>query len=303
MTAFKDLSHLPAPTEAEGLLPDSDSTFVTVLVDELAKQPSKPQVSDTLTRHSSTASCLKRVALLRDGVEPEPMDLAGHHVTHIGTLVHEAWQSALGRYCDERKMSYSFEAPSTLEDLTSGSADAFLWENHPTQDRLIKHVLELKTVAGTSYEYMVGLKGPAQGPKTSHMYQLALNVMGLDADKGSLVYLSRDSISAGKAQRAGISEPLRIGAAWSFDRSQLQPMADEWLTALRFIRDNPTEKVPRWVMGEMPKGARLNPETGTWTLERDGQVLDTGEYWFKGAGCKDYCPVAEECRKRYAEGE
>lgn len=292
MTAFKDLSHLPATTEAEGLLPDDDSSFVTVLVDELAKQPSKPQVSDTLTRHSSAASCLKRVALLAEGVEPEPMDLAGHHVTNTGTLLHEAWQAALARKHGD---NIGFEVPTVIDDLTSGSCDAFLRDEN--------HVLELKTVAGTSYEYMVGLKGPAQGPKTSHMYQLALNVMGLDADKGTLVYLSRDSISAGKAQRAGISEPLRIGAAWSFSRDQLQPMADEWLTALRFIRDNPTEKVPRWVMGEMPKGARLNPETGTWTLERDGQVLDTGEYWFKGAGCKDYCPVQEICAKRYAEGK
>lgn len=296
MTTFKDLSHLPAPTEAEGLLPDDDHSFVTVLVDELAKQPSKPQMSDTLTRHSSAASCLKRVALLRDGVEPEPMDLAGHHVTNIGTLVHEAWQGALAHTYGDPYVS--FEVGTTIEDLTSGSCDAVI--RHPDK---APHVLELKTVAGTSYEYMVGLKGAAQGPKTSHMYQLALNVMGLDADKGTLVYLSRDSISAGKARRAGISEPMRCGASWSFTREQLQPMADEWLTALRFVRDNPTEKVPRWVMGEMPKGARLNPETGTWTLERDGQVLDTGEYWFRGAGCLDYCPVSEACQKRYAEGK
>jgi hypothetical protein len=292
----KDLSHLPRAQEIEGLAPDADTTFVTVLVDELAKQPPKPKVSDTLSRHSSAASCLKREALLRDGVEPEPMDLAGLHVTNIGTMVHEAWQDALAHTYGDPYVQ--FEVPTTIEDLTSGSCDALLTlPDHP------RHVLELKTTGGYGYKLMVGERGIAQGPKSSHMVQLALNVMGLDADKGTLVYLSNEAISAGAAEGKGFSEANRFGAQWTFTREQLQPLADEWLAQLAWVRDHPTDEVPRFVPHEMPKGARLNPETGTWTLEIDGEIVDTGSYWSKGAGCLFYCPVAEACRKRYAEGK
>jgi hypothetical protein len=291
----KDLSHLPRAQEVEGLAPDADTTFVTVLVDELAKQPPKPKAADTLSRHSSAASCLKRVALLRDGVEPEPFDLASLHMARIGTLMHEDWQGAVQRRWPDAEL----EPPSTLGDLTSGSSDTLLRGYLPGEDR----VIELKSTAITSYEYLIGLKGPATGPKTTHMVQLALNVVGHDAGSGVLVYFGRSAVSAGKAESKGLSEALRIGAQWTFTREQLQPLADEWLAQLEWVRDHPTDEVPRFVPHEMPKGARLNPETGAWTQEVNGDIVDTGSYWSKGAGCLHYCSVSEACRKAYAEGK
>jgi hypothetical protein len=290
----KDLSHLPRAQEVEGLAPDDDTTFVTVLVDELAKQPPKPKAADTLSRHSSAASCLKREALLRDGVEPEPMDLAGLHVTHIGTLIHESWQAALKRKYPDVEL----EPTSSIGALTSGHADGMLAYLHDN-----KRVLELKTEGEFSFDKQAGIKGPAEGPKSSHMVQLALNVVAHNADSGTLVLLRRSSISAPQAERFGIDVVRRFGAQWTFTREQLQPLADEWLAQLAWVRDHPTDEVPRFVPHEMPKGARLNPETGTWTHEIDGDIVDTGSYWSKGAGCLHYCNVAEACRKRYAEGK
>lgn len=287
----KDLTDLPTESEPEGLQPDDSSEFVTVLVDELAKQPRKPQVADTLTRHSSAASCLYRVALLRDGVTPEPMDLAGHHVTNMGTLMHEAWQDALERAYPD---NIGFEIGSTIEDLTSGSCDAVLYGDDGSAD----HVLELKSTGGFAHKMMVGERGTAQGPKSEHMVQLALNVMGLDADKGTLVYLSREAISIGAAERKGIDEVTRFGAQWTLTRDQLQPLADEWLEQLRWVRDHPTEQVPRFVPHSTPKGARIvDPNRSRWEMRDGDEVIDTGDVW-GGSGCL-YCPVKTECVGRW----
>ena len=297
------LDHLPTSTEKEGLAPDEDTTFVTPLVEQLAQRPRKPQVSETLSRHSSAASCLKRVALLRDGVEPEPMDLAGLHVTNIGTLVHEAWQAALAEWAaqfDSPPIKVSFEVPTTIEDLTSGSCDALL--EIPNVTRPTRHVLELKTTGGFGYKMQVGERGKAQGPKSAHMVQLALNVMGLDADKGTLVYLSNEAISKAAAERKGIDEVTRFGAQWTFTREQLQPLADEWLEQLRWVRDNPTEAVPRFWPHETPKGARIvDPEASRWEHHVDGQVVDTGSVW-GGSGCL-YCPTQKACIEALRDGK
>lgn len=302
----KDLTDLPAASKPTGLAPDEDDTFVRVLVDELAKRPPKPKAGDTLSRHSAAGSCMMQVALLRDGVEPEPMDMAGLHVTNIGTLLHEAWQDALYTALGGK---VDFEAPTVIEDLTSGSCDAVTYDDNDQPD----HVYELKTCAATQYEYMIGMKGAPQGPKFDHKVQLALNVQGHGAPAGTLIYLARSSVSKGKSERANLSESLRLGAQWSFpweaegcDHADgcrcLKPLADDWLAALRFVRDNPTSEVPRWVMGEMPKGARLNPASGMWTLQRDDDVLDSGSYWSKGTGCVHYCPVRDACVAQWEGG-
>lgn len=299
---FKDLSHLPKPSdEKAGLLPDPDPEFVTPLVEwlesgvdediHLKYELDKPQVSTTLTRHSSAASCMKKVALIRDGVPQEKMDGAGISVTAYGTIIHEMWQRALEWKWPGR---FDFEVGSVIGDLTSGSCDALEKDG--------SRGLELKSKGGFQYKFAVGERGAAQGPKSSEMVQLALNVMGHDAESGTLIYLATESISGPAAARKGIDDVTRFGAQWTFTRDQLQPLADEWLAQLEWIRDHPTTEVPRYVPHEMPKGARLNPESGAWTLERGGEVVDSGAVW-SGSLCTHYCPVPEPCRKRFAEGE
>jgi len=300
--AFKDLSHLPKPSdEKAGLLPDEDREFVTPLVEWLAAgvdtevhlkyELNKPQVSDTLSRHSSAASCLKQVALRRDGVEEEPMDGAGISVTAYGTIIHEMWQRAVEWKWPGR---FAFEVGSTLQGLTSGSCDALSTEE--------SRVLELKTSGGFSYKYLVGERGAAQGPKSAHMVQLALNVVGHNTASGTLIYLATEAISGGAAERKSIDDVTRFGAQWTFSREQLQPLADEWLDQLSWIKKHPTAEVPRFVPHEQPRKSRLNPESGAWTLVEDGEVVDTGTIW-GGSLCSHYCSVVETCRKRFAEGE
>lgn len=308
---LKDLSHLPRTTDdAPGLAPDDDDTFIRLLVDEEANRPSKPKVSETLSRHSAAGDCLKKVALLRDGVETEGFDLSFFHVVSNGTMYHEAWQNALMRWAaqfDSPPIKVSFEVPTTIEDLTSGSCDALL--EIPNVTRPTRHVLELKTTGEFSFDKCAGTgrSATAEGPKASHLVQLALNMMGLDADKGTLVYVRWSAISAPQAEKKGLTDTQRFGASWTFTREQMQPLADEWLEFLRWVRDHPTEKVPRFVpFTDMPKGARLNPETGAWAKveEIDGEatVTDSGAIW-GGSMCLHYCQAAEACKKQYAEGK
>lgn len=297
----KNLSDLPTSTDEEGLQPDADPVFVRPWVEWLREgvdtklqflyEPDKPQVADTLTRHSSAGACLKKIALRRDGVDAEPMDDAGLHVTAIGTILHEAWQQSLAR---AGLGTIHFEVPSTIEDLTSGSADAWLPET--------RHVLEAKTCGGTKYKKKAGYRSRPEGPDTSHLLQLGKNMMGLDADRGTIVYLGTEVISGGAADKANIDETSRFGVQYTFERSQLQPMVDEWLELLRFVRDHPTDEVGRWVYGEMPKGARLDPNSGAWTLVDGDEVLDSGSIW-GGALCNYYCDVVDACRAQFAEGK
>ena len=288
----KDLSHLPTKApEPEGIPPSADPQYVTILVEELAAQPPKPQVADTVTRHSSAGSCLRQVAIIRDGHTPTPMDLPGYHVTNIGTLIHEAWQDAVAR----RHPDAQFEVPSVIEDLTSGSCDVLL----PSE----RHVLELKTEGEYGWDVIAGIKGQPPGPKRQHLIQLALNVVGLDAQHGTLVYMRRSAHSVGGARRFKLDEVGRFGLEFRFDRETLQPYADEWLELVRYVRDHPTEEVGRHVPGMMPPGARLDPTSGAWTLVRDGEVLDSGEFWSKGAGCRDYCKVRDVCVAQWEDGK
>lgn len=304
----KDLSDLPAPSKPEaGRAPDDDNTYVTVIVEALRNgiawdlpveyNPDKPQAdADTLTRHSKAATCMKEVALERDGVHREPMDDAGLHVTFIGTLMHAAWQRAL----EERWPDIEFEAPSTVSGLTSGSADG-LRAYRPD----MRKALELKSEGEFKFDkQVIGIHGkPPTGPEPSHMAQLALNVVGHDADAGTLVLLRRSSISAGQAEKRGISDVHRFGAQFTFSREELQPWADEWLEQLRWIADHPTDEVPRFMPHQMPRGAKVvDPSSGRWEVRDGDDVLDTGAVW-GGAKCKYYCSVAAACLEQWREGK
>lgn len=301
----KDLSHLPTANKPEGLAPDDDPVYVRMLVEEMERRGAwslefdydvdKPQVSDTMSRHSSANSCLKAAALNRDGVERDPMDPAGLWVTFLGTMAHDAFQSALSSHLDD---DVEFEVGSTFSDLTSGSCDALVHEPEPGIGR---EVIELKTCGGFLYKLAIGERGVAQGPKSAHLVQLALNVVGHDADRGTIVYLSTEAVSIGAAERKGIDEWTRFGAQWSFSREHLEPLADAWLERLAWVRDHETDETPRFWPDETPLGARIvDPNSSRWEL-RDGEdIVDTGSVW-GGSGCL-YCNVRTACIKAWADG-
>lgn len=300
----KDLTDLPSPGKDEGLQPDTDDTYTTVLVNRLRQgidwtlpveyHVNKPQADlDTLTRHSKAATCMKEVALERDGVDREPMDDAGLHVTFLGTLLHAAWQQAIA----ETWPDVVFEQSSTLQGLTSGSCDGLR-----AYDPSNRHVLELKTEGEYSYDLQIGLKGAPAGPKPSHLAQLALNVVGHDADRGTVVLMRRSSISAGQAERHNLDTVRRFGAQFTLSREQLQPYADQWLAQLEWIRDHDTDDVPRHHPHEMPKGAVVvDPLVGRWELHQDGDIVDTGAVWGDNK-CRHYCSVRDACIERWKDG-
>ena len=296
MSRVKKVHDLPTAPARDGLLPDAEPRFGPVLAQALmdASTP-KPVVGDAPMRFSDAGTCARALALAAIDAEREPMDLSGHHVTNMGTLVHEAWQAALGEVYGDR---ITFEVSATIHDedgrlLAGGSCDGLLVEDDGTRT-----LLELKTVGGFAYKMQVGERGRAEGPKNEAIIQAALNARAHDADRIVLVSLARDAISKGLAERKGFDEVTRFSAEWTFTREQLDEVADLELKRVGRVLDLLDDGLlaPRH-LPDMPQGARIvDTERGRWELRDGDAVVDTGSTWWCG-----YCPFQPTCRTQGAD--
>lgn len=311
MAIKKSLADLPKPSKPEGLTPDASPRFVHLLAEELSKAPDKPVAMGTPFRFSDAGKCARYLSMKAAGIPTsDPMDLAGHHVTNVGTLVHEAWQAAVANVYP----GAHFELKGAVGDLTSGSCDGLVdldcsacggdgherGENAPCLpcdgkgSRRI--LLELKTTGGFAYKMMIGERGAAEGPRTGAIIQTALNARAHDADEAVICVLSNEAISKGAAERKGFSETLRFGAEWTFTRAQLEAEADREVKRLESIRElvEAGKLAPRHWPHEMPAGARIvDVDKSRWEL-RDGEdIVDTGAVW-GGQGCT-YCSMKTAC--------
>lgn len=274
-----------------GLLPDPRPRYGTAVTDAEAKRPNKPIALGTPFRYSDAAACARRLAYSITGVEREPIDAAGLAVMRIGTIVHEdvqaAWQEVFGD-------TIEMEVPTSVAGITSGSCDGRITYSDPVGGDYVT-ILELKTKGGFGYKLAIGARGNAQGPSTPNIVQLALNVVGHDADEGVLIMQATEAISKG-TRGFDDDDPTRFVAEWTFTREELQPYADREVERLSLIKkmvDDGTP-VPRHVPYEMPPGARITDvKSASWVLERDGEVIDTGSLW--GGKYCNYCPFQQHC--------
>lgn len=226
---------------------------------------------------------------LTDVPESDPTTLSGYWRMNLGKLVHEELQAALQLVFPKASIEHLVGADhdEIFGFPVSGRTDVFLVED----DRKI--AIEVKTVNGFGYKKMVGARGVPEGPRTSAIYQAALNGRALDADEVVVVMLSLECLGQREADKLGFDDIGKFCSEWTWSMADLNEMVDRELVRLKRVVELADEGTlaPRFAPLEMPGGARVqDPATGVWTLERGGSVLETGTYW----GCS-YCSHQQQC--------
>lgn len=324
----QDLSHLPRAerAEGEGLMPDKSPRFVGVLAEAWAAVHSedKPTAGGTRFRHSDAGKCARAISYTAAGIpKSDPMDLTGVWNTTLGKLLHEAWQDAL---C-ERFPDAEVEVKVGWDDLDgSGHIDAVirtearcpcvdagprysnLGPDHdgspdecPDCDQGVRPwivAMELKTIGGFGFKAAVGKarRGtPAEGPKTDHILQGALNALAVDADELVIGYLAKECISVNAGR--DLTELGRFAAEWTFARADFEPLALEEKRRINGILSlvDKGELAARKVPHDLPPGAEIvDPLRSLWEVHDPvGTIADTGTLW-NGSFC-EYCAFQTLC--------
>jgi hypothetical protein len=223
----------------------------------------RPKAFDTFTRHSAAGKCTRQIQLGHlDYPETNPMDLAGHWVTWVGRMVHEAFQEALLNHYPEAQVEYKVR----IGDLSSGHLDAYLVIE-------LDHVTicyELKTRGSYGFDRATGLmrkgwnmKNP-EGPNIADIAQGSLNALASGADVLIIGIIGLESISKGYADKFGLDDLRRIMAEWHYSRSEWEPIAVAEVARLEEIRAW-TERetlAPRWGLDDHGYQVVLNPAKG-----------------------------------------
>lgn len=318
---MKDLSDLPKKNGRGGLLPDAEPRFVQALVESWQEghDENKPTALGTRFRHSDAGGCGRAITLTAAGIPAsDPMDLAGVWNTSLGKLIHDAWQEAVSA----RWPNAEIEAKvATVGVDGSGHIDAVIrtkdpHETHGDREHVIAY--ELKSIGGYGYKAAIGVarKGTdAEGPKTAHILQAALNGLAADADEVVIGYLAKECVSVKVAASYRLSEAERFMAEWTIDRATYEPLAlkeAERVAGLLALVDDDTLG-RRTVPYEMEPAAEITePSSGGWTIvekvtpqeaydmaagpdpigaeEDTTRVIGVGSYW----GC-DYCRFQSLC--------
>lgn len=295
-----DLSGLPrAPrdTAGEGLTPDDEPRFIGVLAEawlvENEARGEKPLATETARfRHSDSGKCARLIAYKAAGIaSSDPMDLSGINNVSIGTMLHDAWQAALtSEHGPHAEVEVKVES---LDGDGAGHIDAVIEADGK------KVAYELKTIGGFGYKAAIGKasKGrPAEGPKSDHLLQGAVNAYACDADELVIGYLAKEALSVNMAK--GLPELLRFACEWTFTRDQFTPRAEDELKRVAGILalldggELAARKIP-----DLPKSAEIvDPETGRWEQRgSDGALVDTGSWWACG-----YCSHRTLCAQTQA---
>lgn len=196
----------------------------------------KPTAHGTVFRNSGAGKCARQLvfsAMARQGhagLVAFEMDEAGAWVTRLGTEIHEKWQEALAEAWPGSLIEMKVGSP---HDVTSGHLDALV-----TTSGGAKICLELKTCNGTKFRRIVGAangrySNDPEGPGADHRLQLALNIVGSDADFGRIVYLAMEAIARGK----GFGGFDRFCSEWEMSRDVADTLAARELHRLQAAAD------------------------------------------------------------------
>lgn len=306
MAIRNNLSNLPqGKAEVHDEPPAKDPKFAGLLAAAWAAEYIESEARSTAApcriRHSDAGKCSRAISyqLLGEPVS-EPLTLADHYRFNMGTLVHDQYQAVITALFPDALIEnvVTFGQPDAQgRVLSAGHGDVCV----TLSDDGVRYSVELKTINGFGFQKAIGLKGAAEGPRSGAKIQAALNALGSDADVMVIVYLSLDVIGAGPAQKAGLKEWERFSAEWRYERDEFEPialaeierfneivlLADSDILAERYLPDP-----------DIPEGARItNPTKGTWTVEVDGRLWDTGTTW----QC-NYCAFQTKCADDAAVG-
>lgn len=306
MAIKTDRSDLPPGDTRQGIVPDQDLLLVHDLVAgmDLHMQAwraaqyggdgiTRPMAGEgSQFRHSDAAGCARQLAYKMAGTEmSNPPGVIDRWNMFVGTILHEQLDAAL-RAKGYPESAFEVECGFTEPFKSGGHADLF--HNGVCG--------EYKTQTGTAYKMHVGDRGKAAGPAWGAIVQGSLNAVALGADELVIVDVAKELISKGLAEQRGIPENDRGVAGWRYTPDQFAPVAEREKRRVRKVLDLVAEggpcNVPRAIDDpEIPREARIvDPLKGRWEVRStDGAILDTGEYWNKGAGCAHYCAYKDRC--------
>lgn len=305
MPLARDNTNLPKATprrREDGWNPDPTPRFGSVLVEHWHAEGVERDAhfrdgeEDKGFWHSSAGSCSRAVAYAALGVaQSDPMDRPGHFVTRLGQIVHEAFQEVIPTRYPGARVEVSVgegDFGGHVDTVIEEPAEPLVGDDPPWHRTI---AVEVKSMGGFGYKLAVGERGPAQGPKSEHVIQVALNAKALDADEAVLVYLARDAISVQAARRRGFDEMLRVVAEWTLQRETYMPIAEreiERITAILGMVNSgvlPKRAIPD---PELPAGHVItDPALGEWRVfDAEGSLREVGPTWH----CA-YCPWQTTC--------
>lgn len=280
MALLADHSQMPKAddTEGAGLAPDSEPRFAGLLA-EMWQQDDidNPHVrgSDARFWHSDAGKCSRLIAFKAAGIPAsDPMDLSGINNVRLGQIIHEHWQqAAVKKWGDAAECEVRV---FTLDGDGTGRIDLTL--NLDT-----KVAVEAKSIGGFGYKAAIGKASrgrAAEGPKSDHLLQAALNGHAIDADEVVVTYLAKEAISVNMAK--GLAEIARFACDWTFTREQFMPLAERELERVAGILHLVDEGLlAARKMIDLPSSAEIvDPKSGRWEQkDAEGMIVDTGTHW------------------------
>lgn len=305
MAIKRDLSHLPPPKDETpvGVPPDAHPRFGHLLAQRWSDEdePLARAHPDARFRHSDAGNCARAIAYAALNLPASnPMDLAGHWVTNLGRIIHEAFQDELEKVygpevavevkVHEGERAGHVDAVVSIPRVVTPEAvalpdsdgEALMWDD-ANGPYVIS--IEYKSAGGYKYKLAVGERGAPEGPSYQHIVQASLNALALDADECVIIYGARDVISIqAAARKPHIDEMLRFTAEWTFTREQFEPIARreiarvEAILALVDEGTLPARKIPD---PEIPtRAVIIDPMTGTWVeYDAEGKAMDSRTTW------------------------
>lgn len=293
MTPIKaDRSDLPRDT---GLAPDATPRFVQVLVEHWMEEDAEHEATRTKSgkafRHSDAGKCARLIGYKAVGIPAsDPIDLTGIWNVNLGKLIHKEWQTALQAKFPGATVEVKV---GLLDDQTIGYIDAVIrWDKATDVPEHLRGpgwsaegsyviVYELKSIGGWGFKSCIGRarKGAvAEGPRTDHLLQGAVNGVAHGADEVVIGYLSKEAL--GKNIRVD-NEVDRFAAEWTFTPEQFEPVAEGEIARIEGILGViDGGNLPKRVTPEMPPGAEIvDPASGRWEQVADGKMIDTGSVW------------------------
>lgn len=292
VTLRADHSQLPT-----GNPPEKIAVFGHLLAeacrDENVETDKAFAVDGARLRASWAGGCSRELGYRIAGTEQSnPTGLSGFWVMGLGTMIHTNLQAVLATAFPGAEIEKQVDWQPTIGLPGASHIDAYVpADKHPDGKST---VIEIKSIGGFAYKLMVGARGPAQGPKMGHLLQAGLSARALGADQVTMLYLAREAMSKREADKIHTDDVGRFLAEWTFPMGALDEMVDREIARLSRILELVDEGKlpPRFMPAEMPSTARVtDPESGAWTLERGGQVLEAGSLW----KCGSYCEFRDQC--------
>lgn len=300
MPLNRDLEHLARTRLAQGSPPDENPDILLMLMDAWRSRDeaerTRPMSNDEArVRHSNAGRCARAIGYWLTGVTPSnPPSEADFYRFAIGRQMHDEWQKDQIAALTAAGWTHLVpEATCTIEwggrTLTAGHADLF--GITPNGERVM---FELKTVNGFGYKNILGLGSDAPGPRSSDLVQGALNAFAMECSRLVMVYLAMELVGPSVARRHDLSEIARFGCQFSYYTPDYVPIAEAELNRLLDIVDTvelgqtPARRIPD---PSLPISHEIiNPLRGTWQVEADGFITDSGTTW----QC-NYCPFQDHC--------